>query len=221
MKFVNRLCVFFSLFAIASSAFAQHEGHDHEAATADVNTAKYEDLNPKQSAADMPPLVMEFFWYGCPHCYSTEADVEKWLKTKPAGTKFVRVPAILGKHWIPHAQAYYAAERLGVLDKIHKPLFEAIHIKRQRLFAQEDLAEFIGTVAGIDPVKVLVEMQSQQTTDQLQNAAFLARTHRLSGVPAFIVGGKYKTGTALAGNDVMDVVIELLEKSKVGAVSGK
>lgn len=213
MTFTSRLCLFFSLFAFTAAVHAQHEGHDH-AAKADT-APQLEDLNPQKDAKTMPPIVMEFFWYGCPHCYSAEASVEKWLKTKPEGTKFIRVPAILGKHWIPHAQAFYAAQRLGVLDKIHKPLFEAIHIQRTRLFAQEELAEFIGAAAGIDPVQVLVEMQSQATTDQLQQAASLGRLHRLTGVPAFIVGGKYKTGTAMAGDKVMEVVDSLLAESEL------
>lgn len=213
MPFVSRLCLFFSLFAFATAIHAQHEGHDH-AAKADT-APLFKDLNPQQDAKTMPPIVMEFFWYGCPHCYSTEGSIEKWLKTKPEGTKFIRVPAVLGKHWIPHAQAFYAAERLGVLDKVHKPLFEAIHIQRKSLFAQEDLAEFIGAAAGIDPVQVLVEMQSQQTTDQIQQAASLGRLHRLTGVPAFIVGGKYKTGTAMAGGKVMEVVESLLAETEL------
>jgi len=207
MKLTHRLCMFLSLALAATAATAQHEGHDH-------STAKFEDLNPKQSAATMPPLVMEFFWYGCSHCYKAEPKVQQWLKNKPDKVKFIRVPAVMARHWIPHAQAYFAAERLGVLDKIHEPLFTAIHRDKKSLFAQEELAEFIGAAAGVDPVKVLVEMQSKVTEQQLRETFNLARLHRLTGVPAFIVGGKYKTGSAMAGDDVMNVIDELLAKRK-------
>ena len=48
--------------------------------------------------------VREFFWYGCPHCYSLEPYLERWLKTKPDEVAYVRTPGVARK-WIPHARA--------------------------------------------------------------------------------------------------------------------
>jgi thiol:disulfide interchange protein DsbA len=63
-------------------------------------------------------LVEEFFWYGCPHCYHFEPQVKQYLKTLPSNVRFVRIP-VPGGSWVPQAQAYYAFEQLGVLDKVH------------------------------------------------------------------------------------------------------
>src|ERR1051325_4055028 len=71
--------------------------------------------------------VIEFFWYGCPHCYALEPSVESWSKKLAADVVFRRVPAPLGQSWVPHAQAFYAFETLGVLPKVHRAFFDAIH----------------------------------------------------------------------------------------------
>jgi len=71
--------------------------------------------------------VLEFFWYGCIHCYNLEPTVEKWEKTLPKDVEFRRVPAIFNDRWALDAQIFYAFEALGVLDKLHRPFFDAIH----------------------------------------------------------------------------------------------
>ena len=70
--------------------------------------------------------VLEFFWYGCSHCYEFEPVIEQWLDDKAEYIEFVRMPAVLGASWMPYARAYYVAQHLDVLDKIHRPLFDAI-----------------------------------------------------------------------------------------------
>ncbi|RMG51350.1 MAG: thiol:disulfide interchange protein DsbA/DsbL, partial [Gammaproteobacteria bacterium] len=75
---------------------------------------------PQPIPTDVPKgkvEVAEFFWYGCPHCYRFEPHVQKWLKHKPEAAAFVRIPASLNPSWRPHAEAYYAAQTLGVTDK--------------------------------------------------------------------------------------------------------
>src|ERR1700741_3692543 len=71
--------------------------------------------------------VLEFFWYACPHCYSLQPPLETWLKRKPADVEFRRVPAVLDNSWLQLARTYYAIEAMGLLDKLHRDLFNAIH----------------------------------------------------------------------------------------------
>ena len=83
--------------------------------------------NPQPPSATDKIEVLELFWYGCPHCYQIEPEVEVWLKSKPDDVGFVRMPAVLGPSWELLARAYYTADLLGATDKIHKPLFERLH----------------------------------------------------------------------------------------------
>src|SRR6185295_2167695 len=71
--------------------------------------------------------IAEFFWYGCPHCYNLEPVIETWLKKLPPDVQFRRVPAVFNPRWEHDAEIFYTFDALGVLDKVHKPFFEAIH----------------------------------------------------------------------------------------------
>ena len=42
----------------------------------------YELLEPAVPTGSADKIeVVEIFWYGCPHCYSLEPYLEKWLET--------------------------------------------------------------------------------------------------------------------------------------------
>ncbi|MCK5669554.1 MAG: hypothetical protein KAI15_10725, partial [Gammaproteobacteria bacterium] len=71
---------------------------------------RYKELSSPQPTRTGDKIeVLEVFWYGCPHCYQFEPVVEKWLEEKAGYIEFVRIPGVLGKQWLPHARAYYAA----------------------------------------------------------------------------------------------------------------
>ena len=71
--------------------------------------------------------VIEFFWYGCPHCYGLEPLIEAWLKKLPPDTAFRRIPAVFNERWAKDAAIFYALEATGQLERLHRPLFNAIH----------------------------------------------------------------------------------------------
>src|SRR6185436_14111160 len=102
-------------------------------AFAQSNGNNVTELNPPlPTESDGKIEVLEFFWYGCIHCYNLEPRLETWLKTKPADVAFRRVPAVLSDRWGHDAVVFYAFEVLGVLDKLHRPFFDAIHRERLR-----------------------------------------------------------------------------------------
>ncbi|MEY3190222.1 MAG: hypothetical protein RIS10_339, partial [Pseudomonadota bacterium] len=80
----------------------------------------YEIISPAQPTQHPDKIeVIEFFWYGCPHCYSFEPLLDKWSKNLPKNVEFIRQPAAFNELWSKHAKAYYTAEALGVVDKVH------------------------------------------------------------------------------------------------------
>ena len=146
--------------------------------------------NPAPPATPGKVEVIEFFSYTCPHCYSLEPSAQEWLKRKSDQVTFVRIAVAFGASWEPSARAYYAAEALGVLDKLHQPLFDAIHRDKRRLGSEDELAAFFAE-HGVDRDAFRKAYQSFQTETQLRRGNQLAQRYGVRGVPTVIVDGRY------------------------------
>lgn len=142
--------------------------------------------------------VVELFWYGCPHCYAFEPTIDTWLKTKADYIEFVRVPAIFAKNWEVHARAYFAAEQLGVLDKTHAALFEALHREKRKLLTEDDLVGFFAE-HGVAEGAFREAYNSFDVDSKSRNAKALTRKYGISGVPAVIINGKYRSSAQKTG----------------------
>jgi thiol:disulfide interchange protein DsbA len=165
------------------------------------------------TAPDGKIEVVEFFWYGCPHCYQIEPDLEAWLEKQPENISFVRVPAPLNKKWTVHAQFFYAAEILGLTEKLHIPLFEAMHVKKRRLFDKDSLIDF-AVEQGVNRQEFVDTLNSFGVYVKVQNARKLGQRYQLDGVPAIGINGKYKTSGSLAGSysKMFEILSELVAK---------
>ena len=159
--------------------------------------------------------VLEIFWYGCPHCYDLEPHLETWLASKPEDVEFVRVPGILGKGWLLHAKAFYTAENLGVLDKIHRPLFDAIHKEGQHLGDEKALRQFF-VDHGVDGDQFTEIFNSDEVDRKIKSAFILGKEYKITGVPTIIVNGKYRTTASMSGGNagIIDTINKLTDKER-------
>lgn len=165
--------------------------------------------------------VVELFWYGCPHCHKFEPYIEKWLKTKPDYVDFIRMPAILREDWSLHARAYYTAETLGILDKIHKPMFDAIHVQKRYLFSEDALMEFFKEY-GVSEKDFRNTFHSFTVDSKVRRARLMSRRYMAMGTPAVVVNGKYLTGPGMAkGFDNLIKVINFLVAKEESARKNK
>lgn len=168
--------------------------------------------------------VREFFWFGCPHCFSLEAGMKPWKKTLAEDINFVMTPAAMNKSWQNHAHAFYVAEALGKLDDIQAKLFHQIHVKKQPTTSKEQLAEFF-TQFGVSDADFDKLFDSFSVRVKVRQASAMAKTYRLRGVPALVVNGKYlvKTQSGRSYDDMLKIVDFLIEKertiSKTAALS--
>ena len=178
------------------------------AALADV-PAQYDKIHPQPTSSGDKIEVIEFFWYGCPHCYSLEPYLEKWLQDKPDDVVFRRIPAVLGSNWIHYAKVYYAAAKLGVVDKLHTPLFNAIHKDRIPLDDATKLGDFLESL-GIDKDRFFAAYQSEEISNDIKNSYIMGQDYGLTGVPTIIVNGKYRTSASQAGSN--EQLIQVLNK---------
>ncbi|MGZ5052050.1 MAG: thiol:disulfide interchange protein DsbA/DsbL [Methylobacter sp.] len=178
----------------------------------------YETLSPAQPTHDPNKIeVIEFFWYGCPHCYSFEPALEAWVKNKPKNVEFIRQPAVFSDLWGKHAKAYFTAEALGVVDKVHADFFDAIQNKKDHLETEEQLAKFFAA-HGVSETDFHNAYNSFLVDAKVRQASATAGRYGITGVPAIIINGKYKTNGPLAGSQekMIDVMNQLIQKESAG-----
>jgi thiol:disulfide interchange protein DsbA len=159
--------------------------------------------------------VIEFFWYGCPHCFHLEPDLNVWAKKLPRNVVLTRVPAVLNEDWTLLTRAHYAMKAAGVLDKLHDDLFEAIHLNGMRFNNPTEFLDWAAT-KGIDRRKLADAMDSFSVNSEVMRAKQLTREYKLQGVPAIAVNGKYLTSASMThGQDkLFKVVDELIAKER-------
>jgi len=171
--------------------------------------------NPQPTSTPDKVEVVELFWYGCPHCNELEPFVTEWLAKQPEDVEFVRMPAILGGGWELLAKAYYTAELLGVVDKVHHALFDAIHKQRQKFRNEADVQALFSN-QGVSAEDFRKTFNSFAVVVKTNNARQMTRRYAISGVPTLIVNGKYSTSGSLAGGsrNIMEVVTFLVDRER-------
>ncbi len=161
--------------------------------------------------------VVEFFWYGCPHCYTLEPLIETWLRRLPPDARFVRIPAVFNERWAKDAAIFYALEALGVAERLHRPLFDAIHRDGLRTDSGEALGQWLKK-QGVDTRKFDEVARSFGVQSKVRRAAQLSVAYRIDGTPAMAVHGRYTVGAEQARSQqtmlaTVDYLIELARKT--------
>jgi len=165
------------------------------------------ELNPPRAVESTGKIeVLEFFWYGCIHCYNLEPRIETWLKKLPADVEFRRVPAVFNERWAHDAAIFYAFEAMGLLDKLHKPFFDAIHRDRLRTDHAPALTQWLEK-HGVDPKKFEATVKSFGVQSKTRRAVRMTADYKIDGTPAMAVHGRY---TVPSGDTTLDTVNELV-----------
>ena len=157
-------------------------------------------INPAQSTDSGKKIeVVEFFWYGCIHCYHLEAPMKAWLKRKPADVEFRYVPAIFDPaSWGPMARAFYALDALGVGGKYHDEIFTAIHKDGFKSMVADPrvMADWFAT-KGIEKQKFVDAYNSFAVNGRVKRSEDMTRSFDVPGTPALAVDGKFMTGPSM------------------------
>ncbi|MBW8904476.1 MAG: thiol:disulfide interchange protein DsbA/DsbL [Betaproteobacteria bacterium] len=162
--------------------------------------------------------VVEFFWYGCPHCYNLEPLIETFVKKLPPDVQFRRVPAVFNDRWALDAAIFYTFEALGVLDKLHRPFFDAIHRDHLRSENQAAMSEWL-TKNGVDPKKFYETFKSFGVQSKTKRAIQLTTAYKIDGTPAMAVQGRYTVSAEQGGSregmlDTTSYLVDLVRKGK-------
>jgi thiol:disulfide interchange protein DsbA len=174
---------------VTNPVFAQTVGKD------------YTPINPAQPTDEPAKIeVLEFFSYGCPHCHDFHPIISAWAAKLPSDVVFKRVPITFGRAaWANIAKLYYTLETTGDLAKLDMDVFKAIHNERINLFDEKALTEWV-IKKGVDPKKFADTFNSFGVMSKVKRGDQLAQGHKIQGVPAISIDGKYLVG----GKDFTD-----------------
>jgi len=164
--------------------------------------------------------VMELFWYGCIHCYEMDPMLSDWVKKLPKDVYFKRVPAIPRPEWAAMAKAFYAMETLGVSEKLHASIFDAVHKEKKLNPADEKaILEWVTLKSGLDRKKVEEAFNSFSMNASMNRSVQIFRAAGATGVPSLVIDGKYITSSTMAGGNnealkLTDYIIANIRKDK-------
>lgn len=212
-KILSTLLLLLSTHAMAGAAEAPTTGNQFDAVAQVIPTD-----NPAKIE------VLEIFWYGCIHCYQMEAPLNAWVKKLPSDVYFKRIPGLPNASWAPMAKTFYALETLGIAEKLHTPLFEAIHKQKTLNPTDEKGAiEWVTKQSGLDKLKVEQAFKSFTINTNLNRAAQIFKASGATGVPSLIIDGKFITSSTMSGGnkeaiDVANYIIANVRKDKAAAV---
>lgn len=138
--------------------------------------------------------VIEFFWYGCPHCFHAEPAVEAWAKTLPKDVVFRREHAMFegNTSWAPHAKLFVTLRNMGLVDSMTPKVFDAVHNQHIELRDEDVLFDWIAK-QGINRAQFEAIYKSFGIQAGMNRQIELSRMYHIDGVPTFIVNGKYVT----------------------------
>ena len=209
LHIVKHLIMILAVAALTSTVYARSidEGIEYKTITPAVPTD-----------TDKKVEVVELFWYMCGHCYHAEPHVNAFKKNLPKNVEFKRIPAIFNQQWVFHARVYYTAVALDVVDKIHTPLFDAIHKHKKKIVTVDQMAQFFKQHAGTDPAQFKAMYESFGVDALVRRSIDLSKRYQADGVPTMIINGKYRTDGKLGGTTagahkgMMEVVRHVVDK---------
>lgn len=210
---MNRL--FVALTLAVTLALAQH------AALALESGKDYMEISPAQKTDVKKGQVevLEFFWYRCPHCFDLEPELNAWSKKLPKDVVVKKIPGILQPGWANMARAFYALEAVGMLEKLHDDVFNAIHVQGMDLNPPERFFDWAVT-KGVERKQIADAYNSFAVNTKVMRAQQLTGAYKLNGVPAFVVNGRFVTSAYMTGSvpSMFNVLDELVaqERKKIG-----
>ncbi len=205
MKLIKQLFVVLALLC-ATLAFAEPEaGKDYRI---------LKSVQPTQSGNKIE--VLEFFFYGCSHCFKLHPYISAWEKKMPKDVTFTYIPAVFNPTWEVSARTFYALESMGKRAQLHDDLFNAWNVENLELVDEASTTEFLAK-HGVDRKKFSDAYNSFSMQSQVMRAKQMGQAYDIRGTPTLIVDGKYMVpGDSAATVQVLNAVIDIARKERTG-----
>jgi thiol:disulfide interchange protein DsbA len=201
VKFIKNLLAVFFILASAQTLAEPLMGTD------------YKLIEPAQATRSGNKIeVLEFFFYGCSHCFHLHPDLTAWERKMPKDVELVLVPTIFNATWEPMAYSYYALEVMGQQLKLHDDLYEAWNVKNIDLSDESKIAAFVAQ-RGVDSKKFSEAYHSFSVQSKVMRSKQLTQSYNIRGTPTIIVDGKYLI-TGLQPAAAIQVMSALIDKAR-------
>jgi thiol:disulfide interchange protein DsbA len=154
--------------------------------------------------------VTEVFSYGCSHCNAFEPYMQNWKKNKADNVILNRLPVAFGrKAWELMARGYIAAEMMGIADKSHVAMMDAIWKQRKQFRSVDDLADFYSGF-GVEKTSYIAHFQSFAADSQLRKSQRDVQLFGVTGTPTLVVNRKYRIASNKDVGD-FDVMLDVVD----------
>jgi thiol:disulfide interchange protein DsbA len=150
----------------------------------------YSLLNPPQPTSTKKIEVLEFFFYGCSHCYHLHPLLSAWEKNMPKDVELTFVPTVFRDSWESMANTYYALESMGKQQQLDDDLYRARNEQNMALVDEDKAADFVAS-HGVDRAKFTAAYNSFAVQSKVNRAKQMIRIYGINGTPTLVVDGKY------------------------------
>jgi thiol:disulfide interchange protein DsbA len=176
-------------------------------------------VSPQPTESKGKIEVVEFFWYGCPHCNDLEPELSAWSKRQKKDVVLKRIPVAFRDDFLAHSQIFYALESMGKEAEFTPKVFQAIHTERKSLLKEEEIANWVAA-QGLDQKAFMAAYKSFTVITKAKTANTTAQAYRVDGVPTIAVQGKYMTSPSIAGTksraiETLDFLVEQNRSGKL------
>lgn len=191
----------------ASIAFAA----DSTATDKWVAGKSYQLIDPPQPTGTGNKVeVLEVFSYACPHCAHFQPFAEKLKASLPRNAEFTLLPADFQPRWVDFARSFYVAKALGLVEKTHQAMFDAIYKDGRPMNSLDDMAAFYAD-HGANKASFLSTAQSFVVEGQLAHAHDMEVKYGIDATPTLIVNGKYRVGANAEEKIGFDEMVEIAQ----------
>jgi protein dithiol oxidoreductase (disulfide-forming) len=174
--------------------------------------------------------VMEIFSYACPFCDKFQPIVRQMQRGLPHYAQMVYLPAsfIPAEDWPVFQQAYFAAQSLGIAERTHQAMYDAVwksgvlatvdpvtnEIKHPAP-SLEAIAHYYSQLTGVDTEKFLTAARSFGVATEMRQADAQITAMQVPGTPCIVVDGKYRVemDSLRTPEDVISLVNFLVAKA--------
>jgi thiol:disulfide interchange protein DsbA len=186
-------------------------------------------IEPPQPTDGDTIEVTEVFSYACPACNTFRPIADKIKETLPDGATMDYLPASFrpDEDWPVFQRAFLTARALGLVDKTHNAVFDAIwaggplaildaktHRPKNPMPTIQDVAEFYAKY-GVGADDFVATANSFAINTQMKRADARIKAYGVDSTPSVVINGKYRvTGQSAGGSwdKLQELVLFLVEK---------
>ena len=143
--------------------------------------------------------VIQFFYYGCPHCFDQQPLIEDWLAKKPDDVEFRYLPALRDDKWLTLTKAYFALDKLGAAKRLHRPIYDVINFDGVTLSDEPKLIDWVAR-NGIDRALFTEALNSEEIRAKVEETRRMTVDYNVRATPTIVVAGRYLFSSGEAGS---------------------